>query len=90
MERYIDVEKFLKSMIEKYKCIPLVGITKYIYGEESFEGEHLDALIKAQPTADVVEVKDCNLCVFNSRHATEYPCSHCKNCYTDKFKPIAD
>ena len=40
--------------------------------------------------ADFVEVKDCNLCAFNSRHATEYPCSHCKNCYTDKFKPIAD
>ncbi len=39
-------------------------------------------------STDVMEVKDCNLCVFNSRHATEYPCSHCKNCYTDKFKPI--
>ena len=38
--------------------------------------------------ADFVEVKDCNLCVFNSRHATEYPCSHCRHCYTDKFKPI--
>ena len=43
---------------------------------------------KFKNKADYVEVKDCNLCVFNSRHATEYPCSHCKNCYTDKFKPI--
>ena len=23
----------------------------------------------------------------NEVKATEYPCSHCRNCYTDKFQP---
>ena len=88
MERYIDVEKFLKSMIEKYKCIPLVGITKYIYGEESFEGEHLDALIKAQPTADVAEVVRCSECKkwkINPNNLYGGYCRHCEGASIDHF-----
>ena len=37
--------------------------------------------------ADVVEVRDCEQCIHFGKHATEYPCSHCRNCYTDKFQP---
>ena len=40
------------------------------------------------PTADVQEKKDCEKCIYFGRHATEYPCSHCRNCYTDKFQPM--
>ena len=63
MARYIDAENFLESIIEKFKCVPLVGVTKYINGEEYFEGNTLDILINEQPTADVVEVKcRCSEC----------------------------
>ena len=33
---------------------------------------------------------DCEKCVNFGKHATEYPCSHCRNCYIDKFQPIKD
>lgn len=36
--------------------------------------------------ADVVEKKDCEECIHFGKHATQYPCSHCRNCYTDKFQ----
>lgn len=56
-----------------------------------FAPEHYNALINQlitkQPTADVVEVKYCERCIHFGKHATEYPCSHCRNCYTDKFQP---
>ena len=47
----------------------------------------INQLITNQPTADVVEVKDCGQCIHFGKHATEYPCSHCRYCYTDKFQP---
>ena len=37
--------------------------------------------------ADVEENKDCEKCIHFGKHVTEYPCSHCRNCYTDKFQP---
>ena len=37
--------------------------------------------------ADVEENKDCEKCIHFGKHATEYPCSHFRNCYTDKFQP---
>ena len=40
------------------------------------------------PAADVQEKKDCEKCIHFSRHATEYPCNYCRNCYTDKFQPM--
>lgn len=58
MTRYIDADEFLKSMIAKFKCVPLLGVVGCNrWGEEFVEGEHLDALINTTSTADVVEVK---------------------------------
>ena len=48
--------------------------------------ERLMDCVRDTPTADVVEVKDCEQCIHSGKHVTEYPCSHCRNCYTDKFK----
>ena len=31
--------------------------------------------------------KDCKKCIHFGKHATEYPCSHCRNCYIDNFQP---
>ena len=36
---------------------------------------------------DVEEHKDYKKCIHLDKHATEYPCSHCRNCYTYKFQP---
>ena len=73
MARYIDVDKFLKSMITKFKCVPLLGVSKYINGEECFEGEHLDSLINETPTADVVEVVRCKDCAVPHNQWTGCP-----------------
>ena len=43
--------------------------------------ENYEELIK-------LRTADCEKCVYSSKHATKYPCSHCTHCYTDKFKPI--
>lgn len=72
MTKYINADKFLKSMITKFKCVPLLGVSKYINGEEYFEGEHLNSLINETPTADVVEVVRCKDC----KHATFYSCKN--------------
>jgi hypothetical protein len=100
MARYIDADEFLKSMIAKFKCVPLVGVTKYIYGEECFEGEILDAIIKETPTADVVEVKHGEWVAYECEEsygdgigekATKwYKCSECGTdalgrCYEDEY-----
>ena len=92
MARYIDADKLIESTIVKFKCVPLVGVTNYIYGEECFGGEHLDTLINEQPTADVVEVKhgewlynvkyySCSICAgkrFNLLLGTDAEfCPHC-------------
>ena len=90
MARYIDVDKFLKSMITKFKCVPLLGVSKYINGEECFEGEHLNSLINETPTADVQEVRHgkwekrkeccceyrCSVCEYELCRTTNY----CPNC----------
>ena len=50
--------------------------------------ERLMDCVRDTPTADVVEIKDCEQCVHFSKHAIQqYPCSHCRNYYTDKFQP---
>lgn len=49
---------------------------------------HALYLIDGAPTAaDVVEIKDCTQCKYFEKDRSNYPCSHCRNCYTDKFKP---
>lgn len=74
---YIDVDKFAEKICN-FQAIDEDSANAVIY------------LLRSQPSADVEEKRDCDLCIFNSRHATEYPCSHCKNCYTDKFKPCEE
>lgn len=44
-----------------------------------------DDIVKL-PTVDAVEIVRCEECKYSEKHATQYPCSHCKNCYTDKFE----
>lgn len=46
-----------------------------------------DNAIKTWNTRTSKEIKDCEQCIHFGKHATEYPCSHCRNCYTDKFQP---
>ena len=73
MARYIDADALLKSIVDEY-------------GRNSATEMLVIGVLNNLPKADVEEKKDCNLCIYNYRHATEYPCSHCRNCYTDKFK----
>ena len=51
---YIDREKFLKSTISRFKCVPLIGVPLCRNGEECFDGEDFEALINEAPTVDVV------------------------------------
>lgn len=36
------------------------------------------------------ENKQCEECEHFEKTNTEYPCSHCRNCYTDHFEPKKD
>ena len=80
MAEYIDKEKLLQK---------LSRMIDYCENDNDVNG--LTALfqvgvaIMACPTVEVEERKDCEKCIHFGRHATEYPCSHCRNCYTDKF-----
>ena len=64
MARYIDADKFLRLMITKFKCVPLLGVSEYINGEEYFEGEPLNLLINETPVADVVVLLRCIDCQY--------------------------
>lgn len=70
MARYIEAVKTADIISEKLN-IPLVDLVD-VFAEV--------------PTAEVEEKKDCEKCIHFGKHATEYPCSHCRNCYTDKFQ----
>ena len=52
-----------------------------------FDIETATVFLNEVADADVEEHKDCKKCIHLDKHATEYPCSHCRNCYTDKFQP---
>ena len=52
-----------------------------------FDIEPAAAFLNEVADADVEEKRDCEKCIYVDKHATEYPCSHCRNCYTDKFQP---
>ena len=65
MSRYIDADALLKSAVSQFKCVPSVGVIYFGNGEEIFEGEDLQDFIKAQPTADVVEVVRCRDCKYS-------------------------
>ena len=69
---------------KEYKCAgdifrKLIGIGFDIKTATDFLNEVADA--------DVEENKDCEKCIHFNKHVTEYPCSHCRNCYTYKFQP---
>lgn len=70
MARYIEAVK-AADIISKKLNIPLVDLVD-VFSEI--------------PTAEAEEKKDCEKCIHFGKHATEYPCSHCRNCYTDKFQ----
>ena len=52
-----------------------------------FNVETATAFLNEVEDADVEENKDCEKCIHFGKYATEYPCSYCRNCYTDKFQP---
>ena len=83
MAEYIDKEKLLQK---------LSRMIDYCKNDNKVNGltalfQVGDAIMNC-PTVEVEEKKDCEKCIHFSRHATEYPCSHCRNCYTDKFQPM--
>ena len=56
-------------------------------GQDKMFIKVVEQVIKDTPTADVVEVKDCEQCIhFGKSAIQQYPCSHCRNYYTDKFQ----
>lgn len=88
MPEYIDREAVIQVLEES-----MTKIAKKV-GEEnpSVQGyllakNHAIDYINLIPAADVVEKKDCGQCKYFQKSPWEYPCSHCRNCYTDKFKP---
>ena len=81
MARYIDADKFLGSMITKFKRVPLLCVSKYINGEEYFEGEPLNLLINETPVADVVEIVRCKDCQYFYQDGDIKVCKHW-NCHS--------
>ncbi len=71
---YIDVDKFAEKICN-FQAIDEDCANKMIW------------LLRTFPAENVEEKKDCEKCIHFGKHATEYPCSHCRNCYTDKFQP---
>lgn len=61
MSRYIDADKFRKTLIKRFGCVP--SLTDY--STMLSNDIHIDDAINLVPTADVVEVvrcKDCEYC----------------------------
>ena len=88
MAEYRDVEPLRKQTVEFKTALKQFAksssfLMAYISGIDAVM-EEIDKL----PIADVQEKKDCEKCIHFDRQATEYPCSHCRNCYTDKFQPM--
>lgn len=77
MARYYDLDK-LSKLIEARADTMLEGKCAMLY---------VAKWLNLLPTVDVEEKKDCEKCIHFGKYATEYPCSHCRNCYTDKFQP---
>lgn len=84
----------LIDKIEKEKLVELATeankiLEKYVASaiQDKMFVKLVKQVIEDTPTVDVVEVRDCEQCIHFGKHATEYPCSHCRNCYTDKFQP---
>ena len=53
-------------------------------GQDKMFIKVVEQVIKDTPTA----VKDCEQCIhFGKSAIQQYPCSHCRNYYTDRFQP---
>lgn len=79
-EYYIKV-KSLKDDIS--------SLTITIGGKQIFNNEAKASVLKIideQPLAYVIERADCEKCRHYSKTNSQYPCSHCSNCYTSKFE----
>ncbi len=57
MAKLIDADKFLGSMIKRFKCVPLIGRNDY-------DCESLKQMLVEAPTVDAVEVVRCMDCDF--------------------------
>lgn len=42
------------------------------------------------PVSDVKVTRNCEECDHFSKSSSQYPCSHCRNCYIDQFKARRD
>lgn len=40
--------------------------------------------------SDIDEEAPCDRCKHFTKNSSQYPCSHCRNCYTNKFEFDAD
>lgn len=88
----MDLEDYIEE--EDAYRIPEGWWESVSFGEEFHE---VDALVIAwKPLAepwkgeeDNIE-EDCLICQYYERNADQYPCSHCRNCYTSKFKAKLD
>ena len=58
MSRYIDADKFRKTLIKRFGCVP--SLTDY--STMLSNDVHIDDAINLVPTADVVEVVRCKDC----------------------------
>lgn len=84
MAEYIEREALEKSIREKANPKGCTHITPQdVYST-------VLVIAECEPAADVVEVMHCEQCKYFAKTSSEYPCSHCRNCYTDKFKPKMD
>ena len=84
-----EVEQIPSATWDKFvaHCKSSKCIAFYIgYCDEGIYATRTKA-INAWNTRTSKEIKDCEKCIHFGKHATEYPCSHCRNCYTDKFHP---
>lgn len=68
-----------KEYIEREKALQAVN--------EFYHDPKIDIVLKAIPSAEVREIKNCTECKHQTKKAGEYPCSQCVNWYIDKFEP---
>lgn len=81
MDEYIDRNMSLKAIDEILsktdpKSEERIGVLKCRNAIREIEA------------SDVSDIRYCEKCEYYNKSSSQYPCSNCRNCYTDKFKPI--
>ena len=90
MARLIDADKFLSSMIKRFKCVPLIGRNDY-------DCESLKQMLIEAPTVDAVPVmhgrwmdfesdpmwQQCSACEYIIQYSYSKDCKYCPNCGAD-------